>query len=150
MTGTVFDLLQYKRHGVFAVVPNCTVGEAIGVMNEQNIGSVLVVDRAQLLGIFTERDVLTRVAVPGRSLDTPVVEVMTTRVFTVTNGTLIADAMRTMSSQRCRHLPVVEDGVVCNLVSAGDIMRHAIQCLELEVENLRSYVSTGAAVSFQY
>lgn len=149
MNGTVFDLLQYKRSGVFAVDPHCTVGEAIGVMNEQNIGSVLVMDHDQLVGIFTERDVLTRVAMPGKALDTLVFEVMTTRVFTVEQGTPIADAMRTMSTQRCRHLPVLENGVVCNLVSAGDIMRHAIQKLETEVENLRYYVQTGVgATSF--
>jgi CBS domain-containing protein len=148
MNGTVFDLLQYKPHGVFAVNPDCTVGEAIGVMNEQNIGSVLVMDQAKLLGIFTERDVLTRVAMPGKPLDTPVITVMTTRVFTVTQNTPIADAMRTMSLLRCRHLPVLEGEAVVNLVSAGDIMRHAIQILEIEVENLRYYVQTGVGATY--
>jgi CBS domain-containing protein len=148
MNGTVFDLLQHKRHGVFAVTPTCTVGEAIGVMNEQNIGSVLVMDHDKLVGIFTERDVLTRIAMPGKPLDTPVNTVMTTRVFTVTQDTSIADAMRTMSTQRCRHLPVLEGEAVANLVSAGDIMRHVIQVLEIEVENLRYYVQTGVGATY--
>lgn len=148
MNGTVLDLLQHKKHGVFAVDPHRSVGEAIGVMNEQNIGSVLVMDHDRLVGIFTERDVLTRVATAGKSLDTPVTLVMTTQLFTVTKSTLVADAMRTMSTQRCRHLPVVEEGVVVNLISAGDIMRHGIQSLETEVESLRSYVQNGAAVAY--
>lgn len=148
MNGTVLDLLQHKKHGVFVVDPHCSVSVAIGVMNEQNIGSVLVMDHDRLLGIFTERDVLTRVATAGKPIDTPVHLVMTTQLFTVTKSTLIADAMRTMSTQRCRHLPVVEEGMVVNLISAGDIMRHAIQSLESEVESLRSYVQNGAVVAY--
>jgi signal-transduction protein with cAMP-binding, CBS, and nucleotidyltransferase domain len=106
-----------------------------------------VLDNERLVGIFTERDVLTRVVGQRATTGTLVEQVMTKNPITVVRSTSIADAMRTMSVKRCRHLPVMFDGNVVNVVSAGDVMRHTIRYLESEVENLLSYVQNGGVTS---
>jgi CBS domain-containing protein len=148
MRGTVGDLLGFKDEGVFSVHPNATVMAAVNLMNDHNVGSVVVMNDDVLVGIFTERDVLTRVVGARASADTFVADVMTKQPNTVSTVTPIADVMRLMSQRRCRHFPVVDDGEVVGLVSIGDITRHMIHTLEEDVESLHNYVNSGAAYPF--
>lgn len=145
MQGIVHDLLAFKKTNLVTVESNITIASVIQLMNERSVGSVLVFDGGDLVGIFTERDVLKRVAGTGASGEEPVAQVMTPRPITVSPGTPITVAMRMMSERRFRHLPVMDHLHVVGIVSAGDIMRHAVHTLEQEVENLHAYIQTGSA-----
>lgn len=111
---------------------------------ESGIGSLLVSEGHRLLGIFTERDVLTRVV--GRGLDpdrTPVGEVMTRRLVTVTPETTIEEAMAMITEHRCRHLPVVAGEKVVGLVSSGDLTRWLVRDQLAEIHDLVDYIRSS-------
>lgn len=140
----VSALLQEKETTLRWVSPNVTVQEAVTLMNQQKIGCVLILEHDQLVGIFTERDVLTRVV--GGNLDpklTPIAQVMTTSPRTVTPDTLLEDVMTMISERRVRHLPVLAGGRVIGLISIGDINKWLVRNLQVEAETLRNYVAGG-------
>jgi CBS domain-containing protein len=141
MKDLVRRLLEEKKQPIESVDPSTTVRQAIDRMNARKIGSVLVMKGEQLVGIFTERDVLTRV-VPRR-LDcekTPVGEVMSREVVTITGARTVQEAMMVMTDTRHRHLPVVEDERVVGLVSIGDVTRWTVRDQERTIEDLIDYV----------
>lgn len=142
----VSALLQEKEATLRWVPPTVTVHEAVTMMNLQKIGCILILDGDKLVGIFTERDVLTRVV--GSGLDprtTPISQVMTANPRTVAPDTPLEDAMAIISEKRVRHLPLVTDNRVVGLVSIGDINKWLVRHLEFEAETLRNYVSGGYA-----
>ena len=107
---------------VVTVTPDETVQLAIARMLEENVGAVAVCEGHQLVGIFTERDVL-RLAGEGRDFgDVRIGDVMTTQVFTLTPDVDITDAARVMRDKKIRHVPVVEDGNVLGIVGIRDVM----------------------------
>lgn len=126
---TVATLLGDKEKSkLVSVAPSATVADAVRVMNSEKIGAVVVLDQQRLAGIFTERDVLVRVVGAARDpLTTRVSEVMTSAVHSVEPTTLVAEALRLMSAQRHRHLPVLENGEVRGLISMGDVTRWVIR-----------------------
>ena len=139
---TVDDILAVKGSHVHQIGPHLSVANAVELMNNQNIGSLLVVDEGVLLGIFTERDVLTRVV--ARQLDphnTPVYQVATRTLVTVRGSTSLLEAQHLVTNHRCRHLPVVENGRLTGLVSIGDLTRATIRTLSHEVKELSLYIS---------
>src|SRR5688572_23294748 len=141
MNEAVARLLETKTERVEAVSPQTTVGEAITAMNQRRIGSILVMDGERLVGIFTERDVLTRV-VP-QQLDPrrpPVGEVMTRKPMTITPTRTVQEAMMIMTDSRKRHLPVVQSGKVVGLVSIGDLTRWMVRDQQRTIEDLTDYV----------
>jgi CBS domain-containing protein len=110
-------------------------------MNERNIGSILVMDGERMVGIFTERDVLTRV-IP-RHLDAskmPVSEVMTQRPVTITPTTTVEEAMMVVSDTRRRHLPVIDGGRVVGMISIGDLNRWVVRDQKRTIDDLIDYV----------
>lgn len=141
MNEAVARLLEQKTERVETVTPQTTIGEAIAAMNSKRIGSILVMDGERLVGIFTERDVLTRV-VP-QQLDprrTPVGEVMTRNPMTITPSRTVQEAMMIMTDSRKRHLPVVQGGKVVGLVSIGDLTRWMVRDQQRTIEDLTDYV----------
>ncbi|MCX8196411.1 MAG: CBS domain-containing protein [Acidilobaceae archaeon] len=102
------------------VEPCATISHAAKVMAENNVGSVLVVEGERLVGIFTERDLLRAVAA-GRPLSTPVGELMSRELVTVSPGESIYKAMEIMTSRNIRHLPVVEGGRLVGVISIRDV-----------------------------
>jgi CBS domain-containing protein len=141
MNDPVAKLLEQKTDRVEAVTPQTSVGEAVARMNERRIGSVLVMDGDRLVGIFTERDVLTRV-VP-QQLDarrTPVGEVMSRNPVSIAPTRTVQEAMMVMTDTRHRHLPVVEGGQVIGMVSIGDLTRWVVRDQERAIEDLTDYV----------
>jgi CBS domain-containing protein len=145
MYATVQDVLAQKQNRLITISPYASVDEAVQLMNQHRLGSVLVEDDQVLLGIFTERDVLTRVAGAGLApSETAVTDVMTRSLITVRRSTPISEVMKVMTVNRCRHLPVVEDGKLLGLVSIGDVMRLEIQGLEHEVQHLVTYIGTAS------
>jgi CBS domain-containing protein len=129
MIYTIASVLKEKgRSKVVSVVPSTPVVEAVRIMNDENIGAVLVLDGSKLLGIFTERDVMVRVVGSKRDPATTLVsEVMTTPVRSVEPTSRASEALKLMSDRRHRHLPVVENGQLRGLVSIGDLTRWTIR-----------------------
>jgi CBS domain-containing protein len=142
MTDTLASVLGHKGGTVHSVAPDATVIDAVRKMNEERIGAVLVCESSEMLGIFTERDVLCRVV--DRSRDpatTPIYEVMTSEVVTVHPSMTVEEAMAVISEKRCRHLPVLENGALRGLVSIGDLTRWASRNQETHIRDLVNFIT---------
>jgi CBS domain-containing protein len=142
MNTPLSHILSEKASFVTTVTPATTVSEAVRVMNQLHIGAVLVTDAAGWLsGIFTERDVLSRVV--GPALDprtTPVRSVMTTSLVTVGAQATVEDAMALFMERRIRHLPVLDRDTIIGVISIGDINRRLLEENRQEARHLRQYV----------
>lgn len=114
-------------------------------MSRERVGSVLVsTDADNLEGIFTERDVLNLIAEKGAdAAGVAVGEVMTRDLVTATPATSIDETMALITSRRCRHIPVIDDGRLVGMVSIGDLVKAKLEQAEHEVESLREYIHTG-------
>jgi CBS domain-containing protein len=136
MLNTIGSILKEKRISkLISVAPLAFVIEAVRTMNDDNVGSVLVMNDQSVVGIFTERDVLVRVVGANRNpAITRVSEVMTTPVRSITITSTADDALRLMSEKHHRHLPVIENGKALGLVSMGDITRCYIRSQQEQVD----------------
>lgn len=148
--GTAASLLEDKRalgvDGVIAVHRDASALDAAILMNEHRVGAVVVVDYAgRVVGMFTERDVLTRIVAARRDpQQTFVDQAMTPDPVTCTPRTPIEDLRRVMKERRVRHVPVVdEEGVAIGLVSIGDLNAHSARELHDTVVYLEEYISRG-------
>ena len=121
--------------------PLATVIDAVNVMNDHHVGSVLVVEAGHPVGIFSERDVLVRVVAATRDpRQTLVRDVMTTRLHTATPDDSLLDVMGLMTERRCRHVPVMEGESLVGLISIGDLTKAIQHNLRQEVRDLSSYI----------
>ncbi len=142
MTTRVADILRHKGSRIVTIEPTTTVYDAIAKMVEHNVGSILVIEVDTLCGIFTERDYLRRIILQGRTSKTTRIEdVMTKDVLQATPHSTIKECMATMTSQRCRHLPVVEEGALVGLISLGDCVKELLGEAEARVQNLTDYIT---------
>lgn len=144
--GTIGDILRAKGGTVFRVAPDAPLLDAVRVMNDARIGSVLVADaRGTVAGILTERDLLTRVLAVGATPSSlRVQDVMTSDVVWCTPDTRIDDLRSTMRSRRIRHVPVRDArGVLCGMVSIGDLNAHETAELTVTVASLEQYIARG-------
>jgi CBS domain-containing protein len=144
MNTSISVLLEHKGKATVSVSPLVTVSQAAQEMNRRKVGSVLVMEGGQLLGIFTERDVLWRVVAAG--LDpktTPLSQVMTRNPITVGPETPIQSVMDVFTEKRFRHLPVVDDGRLLGVISIGDVLRWAADVHRQEAEQLKQYITGG-------
>ncbi len=136
----VTTLLNEKSPSVYSVNPDATIDAAVAEMNRQRIGSIVIKEGETMVGIFTERDVLTRVVSAGRDPKTTLVgDVMTADFESITADARIEDAMQLISEKRVRHLPVLDNGKLIGLISIGDITRWLLKVNEMEADNLRRY-----------
>jgi CBS domain-containing protein len=143
MTTTVRQMLRDKTD-VFAVRPEDTVYDALALMAEHNIGSVLVMDERELRGIMTERDYARKGILQGRaSKDTKVEEIMTDRVICVAPGVTAHECMTLMTDQRVRHLPVMDNGHLIGVISIGDVVRAVVEEQQYTIESLQNYIRTA-------
>jgi CBS domain-containing protein len=140
---TIRQILARKPE-IYAIDPEATVLEALRLLEEKNIGALLVMKGEALLGIFSERDYARRMILQGRaSRDTQVREVMTEKVFVITPDTTSGECMVHMTDRHVRHLPVVEGGRVVGVISIGDVVRAVIDDLRFTVRQLESYIKSG-------
>lgn len=138
---TVRDLLARKGTTVIAVTPDQTVLDAAHIMNDKGIGGVVVMKGSQLVGIFTERDIMRRVVSATRDPATTLVsDVMTSECMTITADIQIAVCRAMMSARRIRHLPVMHDGGLVGMVTSGDILAFEVAQAEAQIEQLEKYV----------
>ena len=140
---TIAAILRHKGHDVARVAPTATIAEVTRRLHERRIGAILVLDAAdQLLGIVSERDIVTHLAEHGaRTLEMTAAQLMTRGLQTATPTTTVAEAMAQMTQGRFRHLPVVEHGRLLGIVSIGDIVKARIDQQEQEVDSLKAYVA---------
>jgi CBS domain-containing protein len=143
---TLAAILKQKGTEVISVAPTATIAEVTTLLSARRIGGVVVLDAAsQLLGIFTERDMVHALAAHGaRTLEMTAGQLMTRNLITATPQTTVHGAMALMSQGRFRHLPVLDDGKLVGLVSIGDVVKSRIMQQEADVDSLKAYVA-GAA-----
>ncbi|MCP5521390.1 MAG: CBS domain-containing protein [Verrucomicrobiales bacterium] len=139
---TVDAILHQKGAEVYAIPPDATVFEALKTLRAKNVGALLVMRDDRLVGIVSERDYARKVAIEGRdSRTTPVSDIVTSAVHTVTRETTIQDCMELMSEHRVRHLPVLEESRVIGVISVGDLVKWIIQAQSATIDQLQSYIS---------
>jgi CBS domain-containing protein len=142
MQETLHTLLDRKGSVVHTVSPETTVIDAVRKMNAERIGAVLVMNDDNLVGIFTERDVLCRVVDQERdAAATRVSDVMTSSPVVVKSEATVSEAMAIVSEKRCRHLPVVEENKLVGLVSAGDLTKWVTRNQEFHIQNLVNFIT---------
>lgn len=137
---TVQSLLRVKGSDVWSVAPNATIRSALEVMAEKDIGALLVVEDKKVRGIFSERDYAREVLKKEVTLDTPVSAVMTADVITITPEHTIEDCMQLMTKHRIRHLPVLDNGRLCGVISIGDVVKTTINDRENMIRSLEHYI----------
>jgi CBS domain-containing protein len=138
---TVRQLLDGKGRALFSVTPEDPVLEAIRLMADKHVGALLVMKGEELVGIVSERDYARKVILLGRaSHDTPVAQIMSSPVHTVSPDQSVQDCMRIMTERRIRHLPVVERGRVAGVISIGDLVKAVIEDQQHTIEQLESYI----------
>jgi CBS domain-containing protein len=123
----VGNLLDDKGTEFFSIAPEATVAEAVDLMAEKSIGSLLVMQDGELRGIVTERDYARKVVAGGLSSESARVrDIMTVDVFTTGVDQNIDECMMLMTEKRIRHLPVVDGDRVLGIISIGDLMKAII------------------------
>ncbi|MHC5114796.1 MAG: CBS domain-containing protein [Planctomycetota bacterium] len=127
---------------LISIAPGATVLEAAQVMNDKHIGSLVVLDKGKLVGIFTERDVMRRVVAENRDpAKTKIRDVMTKQVAVASGHTTYDELRAVMHAKRIRHIPVVDGDTVTGLVSIGDLHREVQEVQEQTIRYLEQYMS---------
>jgi CBS domain-containing protein len=138
---TVRQLLEGKDRAIYSVAPEAPVLEAIRLMAEHHVGALVVMQGDTLRGIVSERDYARKVILRGRSsADTPVKDIMSSPVLTVTPADLVTHCMELMTERRVRHLPVTEGGRIIGMVSIGDLVKAVIAEQKTHIEQLETYI----------
>jgi len=139
---TVKQLLDAKKNETnYSIAADETVLRALQIMAEANIGSVLVTEKDKIVGIFTESDYARKGEIMGRvAKTTPIKELMTGNMYTVTMDTSVEQCMALMKNHRISHLPVVESDQLVGIVSMTDVMNSAVSDRESEIKGLENYI----------
>lgn len=141
MSDTVSSILRYKGHHVWSVSPDDSVFQALRLMAEKSIGALVVLEGETLVGIASERDYARKVVLQGRSSpDTPVRDIMTSPVVSVSPDQSVDDCMRIVTTNRIRHLPVVRGDRVVGVVSIGDLVQRIISTQGETIQYLQEYI----------
>lgn len=140
---SVANILKSKAdHGVYSITPTATVYDALKLMADKNIGSLLVMEGSEIVGIVTERDYARKIALLGRaSPQTPVREIMSATVMFVGPKHTTEQCMALMTQNRMRHLPVMDDGKLLGIVSIGDLVKDIISEQQFIIEQLERYIT---------
>ncbi len=139
---TVRDILERKGAHVWSVAPNESVYRALETMSEKRVGALMVLDRGRLVGVVSERDYARKVVLRGRvSRDTPVSDIMTGRVLTVTPSQTVEECMALMTNHSVRHLPVLDGNELRGVVSIGDVVKAKISHQEFIIDQLEHFIT---------
>lgn len=138
---TVAQVLEKKQGGLLSVTPETTVYDALKLMAEREVGAVVVLEGKHLAGILSERDYARKVILLGKSSrDTPVSEIMTSKVVCVFPRNTVDECMALMTDKRVRHLPVLVDNAVVGVISIGDVVKETIAEQRFMIEQLEQYI----------
>jgi CBS domain-containing protein len=136
---TVGDLIRGRFF--FAAVSDQSVSETARYMAEKDIGAVPVIDNHRLVGIFSERDIIKRVIVPGRDVSTTLLkDVMTTTLVVAEATEEVTKVLEKMETNRCRHMPVMSGGTVVGFLSLRDLLSADLREKDAEVQQLHHYI----------
>ena len=143
MTITARKLLSDKGYKMYSAAPDTTVFDAIKLMTEAKVGALLVMEDNKLVGIISERDYTRKVILETKSSrETPVKDIMTSEVLTVTSDQSIEDCMKIMSEHHIRHLPVVENGQPIGVLSVMDVVKNILSEKEFIIDQLEHYIAS--------
>ena len=146
LRATVRTLLKQKSGEIWTIAPEACVYEAIKLMAEKRIGSVLVMEEGRLVGILSERDYARKVVLQDKSSKTTAVrEIMTAPVMSVSMDNTVGECMRIITEKRIRHLPVIEEDAVAGIVSIGDLVNWVITEQQQTIRHLEAYITGVAA-----
>ena len=138
---TIGAILGGKAHDIISVIPTQSVRDTVALLAQKRIGAVPVMEGGQVVGIFSERDVIHALEEHGpAALDRTVSDVMTSPAITVTPAEAVIGALSLMTRRRIRHLPVVDAGQVIGIVSIGDLVKYRIDRIEADAEAMRAYI----------
>ena len=138
----VQHILAAKEARIISIQPEASVRDAIVLMAEKGIGSLIVTVDGKLAGIITERDYARKVILKGRSSSTtPVADIMTVDVITATSEMTVNTCMEMMTNKKCRHLPVVDNDELVGMISIGDLVQAIIADQKEEIEQLEHYIA---------
>ncbi|HUA66538.1 MAG TPA: CBS domain-containing protein [Alphaproteobacteria bacterium] len=139
-------LLHHKGTALWSIAPEATVFEAIKLMADKNIGSLLVMSGDRLVGVFTERDYTRKIALQGkRSKETQVREILSGQIVSVAPHQTVEECMRLMTEYRVRHLPVLENGKAIGVVSIGDLVNWTISAQDAAIAQMEQYIAGGVS-----
>ena len=144
VSGTIDAILNQKSREIFAIPPDATVFEAIEMMDNKNVGALLVMDGKKLVGMFSERDYTRKIVLRGkRSRETKVAEIMSTNLTITHSREPVEKCLRLMTDKRIRHLPVLDGDKVVGVISIGDLVKWVISCQSAAIAHLENYISGG-------
>lgn len=140
---TASQLLAEKNHRIETIAPNVHVFDALKLMLEKNIGSLLVVEFGKLVGIFTERDYARKLVLQGKSSQNTLVrDVMSTKLITVQPNNTLDFCMQLVTEKRIRHLPVMDQGRLVGMLSIGDLLKAALAEQAATIAQLEAYINS--------
>ena len=141
----IAQILKSKGRAVATARPDATLGEIIAKLAQKKIGAIVIVgDNGEVSGILSERDVIRRLGERGAdALQETAAQTMTAAVITCQESSTLDELMELMTQGRFRHVPVIDDGALVGIVSIGDIVKHHIAEVEMEVSAMRGYFVTG-------
>lgn len=138
----VQQLLKKKGEHVWSISKESSVEDSLRLMAEKNVGALVILDKGELVGIFTERDYARKVGLDRKnSVDTSIEEVMTKELITIDPNKSVKECMVIMTDNHIRHLPVIENGQLVGMISVGDVVKDMIEELEFHVEQLTGYIT---------
>jgi CBS domain-containing protein len=138
---TIKHVLIQKGREVYSTHPDAPVIEALRIMATHNIGALVVTEGAHLVGIVTERDYARKIVLRGRtSLETPVREIMSSKVICARLDQNVEECMAIMTAKALRHLPVLEHKRIVGIVSIGDLVKSVIDDKQFIIEQLEHYI----------
>ena len=140
----IADVLKNKGAGVLTVGPDMSVADLLASLVTRNVGAMVVVADGAPVGIVSERDVVRRLHEFGADLlARPVSDIMTAEVITCTPSDDLDSLSALMTTNRVRHVPVLENGHLSGIVSIGDVVKTRMEQLEAHQEQLEAYITQG-------
>jgi CBS domain-containing protein len=141
----IAQILKTKGRAVATARPESTLSEIIVKLAQKKIGAIVIVgDKGDVVGILSERDIIRQLSERGEAaLKEPASKSMTSAVISCQETSTLEEMMELMTQGRFRHVPVIEDGSLVGIVSIGDIVKHHVAEVEMEVTAMRDYFATG-------
>jgi len=138
----ISELIQSKGGSVWTVSPETMVFDAIQMMSDKNIGALIVVEGGKMVGMMSERDYTRKIVLKGKSSkSTPVREILSEKVVSVTPETTVQECLRLMTQSRIRHLPVLKEEELQGIISIGDLVNWVIQAQSTTIQQLETYIT---------
>ncbi len=138
------QLLVDKGKDIWSIAPHAAAYEALQIMAKKDVGALLVIDKGQLVGIFSERDYARKVILKGKSSkETSVGELMTREVFYINPQDTLQECMALMTAKHIRHMPVLENDQLVGVVTLGDVVKQIISNQKFVIHELEKYISGG-------